>query len=96
MLNIMLVKEVEFKTCDHVTIWKYKNIFAKSNAPNWPENVFLISKVKTLYHAHTLLMISMVKKVMDVLWKRISDGKSRRINNEKGNQEKKGSAIFQM
>ena len=31
----------------HVTISKYKSIFAKDYAPNWSEEVFLIKKVKT-------------------------------------------------
>ena len=32
---------------DHVTISKYKSIFAKDYTPNWSEEVFLIKKVKT-------------------------------------------------
>ena len=35
----------KFKVGDHVTISKYKNIFAKGYVPNWFEN-FLIKKVK--------------------------------------------------
>ena len=35
-------KEVD----DHVTISKYKNIFAKVYTPNWSEEVFVIKKVK--------------------------------------------------
>ena len=35
-------KEVD----DHVTISKYKNIFAKVYTPNWSEKVFVIKKVK--------------------------------------------------
>ena len=31
---------------DHVKISKYKNIFAKGYAPNWSEEVFVISKIK--------------------------------------------------
>ena len=40
--------------------------FAKGYAPNWSEEVFVISKVKLKipYHAHTLLVISTVKKMV--------------------------------
>ena len=31
---------------DHVRISKYKNIFAKGQAPNWSEEVFIINKIK--------------------------------------------------
>ena len=37
-------KEPKFKISDHVTISKYKNIFAKGYTPNWSEEVFIISK----------------------------------------------------
>ena len=36
----------KFKVGDHVRIWKYKNIFAKSYSPNWSEEVFVIKKIK--------------------------------------------------
>ena len=36
----------KFKVGDHVRISKYKNIFAKGYAPNWSENVFVVSKIK--------------------------------------------------
>ena len=39
-------KDPKFKVGDHVRIWKYKNIFAKGNIPNWPEKFFIITKVK--------------------------------------------------
>ena len=34
------------KVGDHVRISKYKNIFAKGYAPNWSEEVFVVSKIK--------------------------------------------------
>ena len=40
-------KNPEFKVADHVTISKYKNIFAKGYTPNWSEEVFVIKKVKS-------------------------------------------------
>ena len=36
----------KFKIGYHVRISKYKNIFAKGYAPNWSEEVFVISKKK--------------------------------------------------
>ena len=39
-------KDPKFKVGDHVRISKYKNIFVKGYAPNWWEEVFIISKIK--------------------------------------------------
>ena len=39
-------KDPKFKVSDHVTISKYKNIFAKEHAKNLCEEVFVISKIK--------------------------------------------------
>ena len=39
-------KDPEFKVGDHVKISKYKNIFAKGYAPNWSEEVFVVSGIK--------------------------------------------------
>ena len=39
-------KDPRFKLGDHVRISKYKNIFAKRYAPNWLEEVFVVSKIK--------------------------------------------------
>ena len=39
-------KDPKFKVGDHVRISKYKNIFAKGYTPNWPEEVFIINKIK--------------------------------------------------
>ena len=39
-------KDLKFKVGDHVRISKYKNIFAKGYAPNWSEEVFVVSKIK--------------------------------------------------
>ena len=36
----------KFKVAGHVRISKYKNIFAKQYAPNFSEEVFVISKIK--------------------------------------------------
>ena len=39
-------KDPRFKVGDHVRISKYKNIFAEGYAPNWSEEVFVVSKIK--------------------------------------------------
>ena len=39
-------KHPQFQVGNHVTISKYKNIFAKRYTPNWPAEVFAIKKVK--------------------------------------------------
>ena len=39
-------KDSKCEVGDHVTISKYKNIFAKGYTPNWPEEVFVIKEVK--------------------------------------------------
>ena len=39
-------KNPKFKIGDHVRISKYKNIFAKGYMPNWPEEIFIIKKIK--------------------------------------------------
>ena len=39
-------KNTKFKVGDHVKISKYKNVFANGYAPNWSEQIFVISKVK--------------------------------------------------
>ena len=39
-------KDPEFKIGDHVRLSKYKSIFAKGYTPNWPEEIFVIKKVK--------------------------------------------------
>ena len=39
-------KHPKFQVGEHVRISKYKNVFAKGYAPNWSEEVFIISKIK--------------------------------------------------
>ena len=40
-------KDPKFKIGDHVRISRYKIIFAKGYAPNWSEEDFVVSKIKT-------------------------------------------------
>ena len=49
-------KNPKFKVGDHVTISKYKNIFAKEYAPNWSEEVFVINKITIQFPGHMLLV----------------------------------------
>ena len=58
-------KGPKFKVGDHVRISKYKNIFSKGYTSNWSEEVFVVKKVK-----NTLLMISMVKKLLEHFMKK--------------------------
>ena len=39
-------KDPKLKVGDHVRISKYENIFAKGYAPNWSEEIFVVSKIK--------------------------------------------------
>ena len=45
-MKIPIKKNAKFKVGDHVRISKYKNIFTKWYAPNWSEEVFVVSKIK--------------------------------------------------
>ena len=36
----------KFKGSDRVIISEYKNVFAKGYAPNWPKEIFIVSKIK--------------------------------------------------
>ena len=62
-------KDPKIKIGDHVRISKYKNIFAKGYMPNWSEEVLLLVKLKIQFHGHMLLMISIVKKLLEVFMK---------------------------
>ena len=63
-------EDPKFKVGDHVTISKYKDIFAKGYRPNWSEEGFLIKKLKIQSHGHMLLMILMVKKLQEHFMKK--------------------------
>ena len=41
-------KDPKFKVCDHVRISKCKKRFAKGYTPNWSEEDFVISKIKSI------------------------------------------------
>ena len=58
-------EDSKFKVDDHVRIWKYQNIFVIDYAPSWPEDIFLIKKVKSTCCGHMLLMILKMKKLLE-------------------------------
>ena len=73
-------KDRKFHVGDHVRKLKYENIFAKGYTPNWSEENIVTKKVKnTVPWTCMLLMISMVRKSLEHLWKRIAKNKSKRI-----------------
>ena len=45
-------KDSKFKLGDHIRISTYKTIFARGYAPNWSEEIFIISKIKIQFHGH--------------------------------------------
>ena len=47
-------KDTNFKPGDHIRISKYRNIFAKGYDPSWSKEVFVLVKLKILYHGHML------------------------------------------
>ena len=57
-------KNPKFKVGEQVRISKCKNIFAKGYMPNWSEEIFIIKKLKILYHGHMFLMTLMMKKFL--------------------------------
>ena len=62
-------KDPTFKVGDHVRISKYKNIFAKGFAPNWLEEVFVVSGIKNTVPQTDVVCDSMVKKLLEVFTK---------------------------
>ena len=60
-------KDPKFKVGGHVRISKYKNIFAKWYTPNW---FFRLKTLTIQVHGHTLLMISVVKKLLQHFMKK--------------------------
>ena len=65
-------KKPKFKVGDHVTILRYKNIFAKGYAPNWPKEVFVISKIKnTVLWTYVINYLNVERIIRNFLWKRI-------------------------
>ena len=53
-------KDSKFEVGGRVRIWKYKNIFPEGYAPNWSEEVSVVSKIK-----NTVLWTYVVNELND-------------------------------
>ena len=58
-------KDSKSEIGNRVRISKYKNNFLKYCTLNWPEEVFMIKKVKDTVSGHMLLVIWTVKKLLE-------------------------------
>ena len=67
----------KFIVGDHVSISKYKNIFAKGYMLNWSEEVFVVTKVKNT--------LQWTRNCWIFFRKRTAQNKSTRINDRKTN-----------
>ena len=63
-------KDPKFKIGNNVRISKYKNIFTKGYAPNWSEEVFVISKIKNTIPWTYVINEEMVKKLLELFVKK--------------------------
>ena len=73
-------KDAKFKIGDHVRISKYKNIFGKGYAPNWSEEVFVISKIKNTVPWTCVINYLNGEKIAGTFYeKELQKNKSRRI-----------------
>ena len=63
-------KNLKFKVGDHVRMSKYKNIFAKSNTPNWSEEVFVIKKVKNTVPWTNAIEEFNGKKIFEIIYEK--------------------------
>ena len=72
-------KDPKFKVCDHVSISKYKNIFAKGFAPNWSEEVFVVSKIKNTVPWTYVISDINGKPITGSFYEKVAKNKSRKI-----------------
>ena len=71
-------KDSKFKLGDHIRISTYKTIFARGYAPNWSEEIFIISKIKIQFHGHINDLYG--EKIVRTFYeKELKEKKSRRI-----------------
>ena len=59
-------KDPKCKVGDHVRISKYKNTFAKGYTPNWSEEVFVVSKIKSTVSWTYVLVTWMVNQFVEL------------------------------
>ena len=77
-------KDPKFKVGDHVTISKYKNIFAKGYTSNWLEEVFVVSKIKNTVPWNYVISDLNSELITGSFYeKKIAKNKSRKIQNRK-------------
>ena len=82
-------KKPKFKIGDHVRISKYEIIFAKWYAPNWSEELFVISKIKNNGPWTCTSGSKWWRNCWKFLWKRITKKQEFRIEKvfkRKGNK----------
>ena len=83
----------KFKVGDHARISKHKNIFAKKYAPNWSEEVFIISKIKNTVPWTYVLSDLNDGKIVGTFYE---EDKSKRIYNRKNNEKERRQAVCKM
>ena len=83
----------KFKVGDHARISKHKNIFAKEYAPNWSEEVFIISKIKNTVPWTYVLSDLNDGKIVGTFYE---EDKSKRIYNRKNNEKERRQAVCKM
>ena len=62
--------EYKLKTGDHIRISKYKNIFPKGYAPNSPEEVLVISKIKITVSWTYIIMNINGEQIIETFYKK--------------------------
>ena len=87
-------KDHKFKVGDHVRISKYKNIFAKRNAPNWSEEVFVVSKIKnTVPWTYVVSNLNSVKNTESFYEKELQKTSQEKLRIEKV-LKRKGDKLY--
>ena len=83
-------KDPKFKVGDHVTISKYKIVFAKGYIPSWSEKVFVIKKVKNTVLRTYVISDLDSKKILETFYeKELQKTNQKVFRAKKSNQEKR-------
>ena len=83
-------KDPKFQVGDHVSISKYKNIFAKGYTPNWSEKVFVIKEVKNTVPWTYVVMTLMVDNLLERFMKKNCKKQIKKNLEQKNYLRKKG------
>ena len=70
-------KDPKFKVGDHVRIWKHKNIFAKGYAPNWSEEVVVVSGIKNTVSWTYVVSDLNVEEITGIFYQKNKNAKSK-------------------